>query len=233
MKKHYILILLISIKVFGFSQIEQKIKIESNGDLKSVVFKSKIISMDINKNYVTFSEDSEYCAIFTLYKDQNIGWFDIYSSSGKKINTSEIIAQKIFLSNDGRFVAYNPTYSESLFLIKSTLDFYDSDGKKIKNDLNFNLIRGVSFFDSGLLFVLHDESNLGSINNNLFEAIVLNKQYDLVVRKQAFHYESDSFIAPKLDYQDSSIIIPIKSQTNKIKKYDFKLNFISETIKQN
>jgi hypothetical protein len=234
MKKIYIKLIFFFYIPFSFAQVKvKKIEINIIEDTLIIQFKNKAIKVNKTKSYVTFSSDSLLCSIFRNYEGKKFeGWFDIYNLSGDKINKFEIQGSEVYLANDGRFAVYNPIFSENLYLSKSSMEFFDKSGNKINKKETFNVLIGAHFFENGNFFIIQERFNYGEKSTVDFDALILNKNFKIIARKDKFQYSSVKFIPPKFRTEDGSIIIPIKTKDNLIihKKYDKKLNFISEEI---
>ena len=235
--KHCFVLIFLFVGIFGYSQIHnQKITMSSSKELYQIHFTNKIISIYRNKSNITFSPDSQYCAIFTVYDEQELGGgYNIYTNTGILINPLSIPGEKIFISDDGRFAVYNPVLAENGLPIKSTMDFFDKSGNKVYVEGAFKKCVDASYLDDGSLFIIQNEENYSMrYFTKKAEIVLLDKAYKTVVRKNNIKYESIIFIPPKKDKIDNNLIIPIKTEKKQIinRKYDRRLNFISEKIQQ-
>ena len=115
------------------------------------------------------------------------------------------------------------------------MDFFDKSGNKVYVEGAFKKCVDASYLDDGSLFIIQNEENYSMrYFTKKAEIVLLDKAYKTVVRKNNIKYESIIFIPPKKDKIDNNLIIPIKTEKKQIinRRYDRRLNFISEKIQQ-
>lgn len=229
-EKNIIIIVFISLFNFVHANNPDSTKIEvikfEDGDL----IKFRNASINTNKyQMLEFSPDSLYCAISNdLRYGESQGYF-IYNINGEKINHELINGRDIKIFNDGRFVIYEPIYSESLFISKSTLKFYNNNAKEIMNNYFFNEVILLKVLENNFLLIVHQKSiSPSDIINHRIELVLLNEDFNIISKNGKLLLDLKLIGNIILDNEKNGIIIQDKLKENSIYKHlDLNLNEIS------
>ncbi len=208
---------------------DQKIRLESLEDSIKIVF---INSSDIivdSRLPIVFSPDSMYCAFSSWDK---FYFWNVYNSQGERTLDKQIEAIQLYLTDDGRTLAYLPKGIERPSPKETSLKIFDENGNEVALDYIFGSHVDVTCLKEGLIFILTNANSEKGVNfmavSGIARVLILDISNKIIIQKD-IPYNSEQYLDVSYDPIKMKFYLPIKTKQSDIEilVYDSNFNLVN------